>query len=88
MSLVIAVLVTIILTIASIVSLVFWSPKEKRLWKTGTPKEKILTAIILILWLASFGIGASSTEIFPLPLIVSVAALSILYFYRRKRKEI
>ena len=81
---VIAALVAIILTIASIISLVFWFRKEKKVWKISTQKEKILIAIILILWLLSFGIGGSSTEMFLLS-IGFAAIVSILYLYRRKK---
>lgn len=85
---IIAALVAIIVTIASIISLAFWLWKEKKLRKTGTPKEKILIAAVLVLWLVSLGIGTSSPEVFLPLLAVSVVAVSVWYFYSRRRKGI
>lgn len=82
---IIAAFVGIILTIASIISLVFWSRKEKRAWKISTHTEKILIAIILVLWLLSFGTAGTSTEFALLMLIVSVVVVSILFLYRRRK---
>ena len=84
---IIAALVGIILTIASIISLVFWFRKEKKAWKISTHTEKILIAIILVLWLLSFGTAGTSTEFTLLLLIVSVVIVSILFLYRRKKTE-